>query len=111
MDNGSQAKDGIRHKLVTGIQTSTLPIYGAAGTVNNSGTWIEASAGYTNSIGSGGGVAFNNSGAVQVQSGNLAVNGGGTSSGSFSVAAGSFLQLIGHTLTSASSVTGAGQVD
>src|SRR5205807_7177998 len=57
---------------------------GAAGTVNNSGTWIEASAGYTNSIGSGGGVAFNNSGSVQVQSGYLAVNGGGSSSGAFS---------------------------
>ena len=71
---------------------------GAAGTVNNSGTWIEASAGYTNAI--GGGVAFNNSGAVQVQSGDLAVNGGGTSSGSFSVAAGSFLQLISQTLSS-----------
>src|SRR5205814_3192318 len=49
-------------------------------TGNNSGTWIEASAGITNSIGNNGGVAFNNSGTVQVLSGYLAVNGGSTSS-------------------------------
>ncbi len=82
---------------------------GAAGTFNNSGTLIQASSsGITNGLGDG--VAFNNSGSVQVQSGNLGV-GGGTSSGSFSVAAGSDLELSGQTLSSASSVTGAGQVD
>jgi hypothetical protein len=77
--------------------------FGAAGVVNNSGTWIDASGNtYANSIGTYGGITFNNSGSMQVQSGTLNLDyggNGGTSSGSFSAAPGSSLNLGGAALT------------
>jgi uncharacterized repeat protein (TIGR03803 family) len=84
---------------------------GTAGAVNNSGTWIDAGTGQTNYIGELGTLPFNNSGALEVQSGTLDIVDGGTSSGSFDVAAGTDLLLISQVLTATSRVTGAGQLD
>jgi hypothetical protein len=57
-------------------------------------------------------VAFNDSGAVTVQSGTLQLAGGGTSSGSFAVSGGATLLFAGgtHALASSSSISGAGTV-
>ena len=55
-------------------------------------------------------MAFNNSGSVRVESGTLSLSGGGTSSGSFAVAAGARLVLANEALASTSSVSGAGAV-
>ncbi len=57
-----------------------------------------------------GGIGFNNSGAVEVQSGALRLYGGGTNNGSFVVSAGAVLQLVGgvNQFNPVSSVTGAG---
>ena len=55
-------------------------------------------------------LAFNNSGAVEIQSGTLVLN-GGTHSGSFEVQAGKTLRLAGnHSATGSSSITGAGNL-
>src|SRR5262249_20102918 len=88
--------------------TSFAPGAGAGRTVNNARTFLK-SAGVITGVGSG--VAFNNRGWVQVQSGFLEFQGGGTASGSFSVAAGSTLYFDSfYTLDAASSVTGVGRV-
>lgn len=55
--------------------------------------------------------AFNNSGVVELQAGELLLRGGGFSSGSFHVGVGAELQFRGtHSLDSTSAVTGAGEV-
>lgn len=57
------------------------------------------------------GAVFNNSGAVQVQAGRLALAGGGSASGAFAVSAGAELAFQSdYTLAAASSLSGAGNV-
>ena len=57
------------------------------------------------------GIPFNNTGTVEVQSGTLALSGGGTSPGRFDVASGAILEFAGgHTLQSGSTITGPGLV-
>ena len=81
----------------------------AAHAINNSGTWNVSGGGTNNTINSG--ITFNNSGAVSVTGSSTFVTlGGGTQTGSFSVAGGSDMWLIGSNLNSGSSVTGAGKV-
>jgi hypothetical protein len=73
----------------------------------NSGTFTKSPGTGTTNINT----FFLNTNAVTVSSGTLALNGGGTSSGSFSVAANATLTFGGHTLLSpASGVSGAGSV-
>ncbi len=78
--------------------------------INNSGTWNVSGGGSNNTINTG--IKFNNSGAVSVTGSSTFVTlGGGTQTGSFSVAGGSELWLTGGSnLNSGSSVTGAGKV-
>ncbi len=75
-------------------------------TFNNAGTFRKsAGAGVTDVIN----IVFNNTGAVELQTGQVRVIGGGTSSGSTSLAAGTRLIVDnGYTFTAASSVTGTG---
>jgi hypothetical protein len=58
--------------------------------INNSGTWNISGAGTTSSVNPG--IAFNNTGAVTAASGTFAMNGGGTSTGSFAASAGATLR-------------------
>ncbi|MBS0658470.1 MAG: PEP-CTERM sorting domain-containing protein [Verrucomicrobia bacterium] len=53
-------------------------------------------------------VAFHNAGTVNVQSGTLALLGGGSSTGAFNVSSGATLRLSGATFAAGSSVNGAG---
>ena len=81
-----------------------------ANAINNSGTWNVANATFTSNVL---GIAFNNTGTVNVSSGVLALNGGGTSTGSFVVSSGGTLRFAGgtHNLNAGSSITGAGNVE
>jgi hypothetical protein len=85
---------------------SDKPIFndgGAAGTINNAGTFAKNTTTGTTTVT---GVAFNNTGKVIVSSGTLALDAGGTSSGSFD-ATGAALDFGGGvSLSSAASVTG-----
>src|SRR5207244_856667 len=86
-----------------------LGFLGAA-TFSNAGTFKKSAGAGTTNIGFG---VFNNTGLVQVQSGTLRLDaGGGTHTGSFSVAAGATLEFAGttHSLNAGSAVTGAGTV-
>ncbi len=82
--------------------------------INNSGVWNVSGAGATSSVGSN--IAFNNTGNVNVTSGTLELDGGGTSTGGiFLVSGGAGLNFGGgggtiYTLGGASSVSGAGTV-
>ncbi|WP_148071883.1 beta strand repeat-containing protein [Bythopirellula goksoeyrii] len=81
---------------------------GAPSQINNSGTFTKSSGAGATRIH----IAFNNTGAVNVQSGTLSLSGGGTSSGSFDVSAGSTLQISsGVSFVAGASVTGAGTLD
>jgi len=89
------------------------PIYssGTPGTFNNAGVFTKSSTGGTTTV--NGGVVFNNTGSVQINNGSLALDGGGTSSGTFTVAASSGLSFTGgtHSLTSTTTgISGAGTV-
>ncbi len=85
-----------------------------ADAINNSGVWNVSGAGITSLVGSN--IAFNNTGSVNVTSGTLELDGGGTSTGGiFLVSAGAGLNFGGgggtiYTLSGASSVSGAGTV-
>ena len=79
------------------------------GTFTNTGT-------ITKSAGSGitsifGGAVFNNEGTLSVDVGEWCSDAGGTSSGTFALAAGTTLGLFNHTLTEDSEVTSAGAVE
>ncbi len=96
-----------------GIQTVSFGGSGPRGVFTNSatGTFNKSGAGTTTLIQ----VPFNNAGTVHLASGTLVVGGGGTSSGAFSVDALARLTFgifsgSAHTLTAASSVSGAGNV-
>ncbi|TWU27617.1 beta strand repeat-containing protein [Bythopirellula polymerisocia] len=81
---------------------------GAPSQINNAGTFTKSGGAGTTRFH----IAFNNTGAVNVQSGTLSLSGGGTSSGSFDVSAGSTLQISsGVSFVAGASVTGAGTLD
>jgi fibronectin-binding autotransporter adhesin len=81
---------------------------GAVPTFNNAGLFKKSAGTGATQIG----ILFNNSGTINVLSGGLSLQAGGTSGGSFMVPAGTYLQLGStHALGSSSSVTGAGEVD
>jgi hypothetical protein len=88
--------------------------YGTTPTFNNAGTFRKAAGAGTTYLGEdvNGEVLFNNSGEVDVLTGTLRFLGGGTSSGSFVVAAGATLDFGPgtHNLTAASCISGAGNV-
>ncbi len=78
-----------------------------SGTVNNAGTFIKSTAGGAAALAFASGVAFNNSGTVDVQGGSLSLATSGTHSGSFD-ATGAMLTFTGgtHTFTGGNSLTG-----
>jgi len=82
---------------------------GGSNVFNNMGTFVRTGGGLNCVTGS---IAFNNNSPVQVQSGALAINGGGVSSGAMTVAGGAALQFGGgsYTFGSGSSITGDGDV-
>ncbi len=82
---------------------------GPAASFNNSGTFNKSGAGSTTSLDA----IYNNSGTTNVNSGTLALQRGGTDSGSFVDASGAALTFGGgtHSLSATSSTTGAGAVN
>jgi hypothetical protein len=82
--------------------TATFP----TGTFNNAGTFVRSGPIGTAAIG----LPFNNTGAVQVSTGALALNGGGTSTGTFSLAAGTTVNIGGTYTIGGGSSTGAGAI-
>ncbi len=86
--------------------------YVGASALNNAGTLISLDSGKNENALY---LAVNNTGVVQVQSGYLSLQGGGSETGSFSVAANSMLGFDGYflntTLSAPASVTGAGTVE
>ena len=75
---------------------------GAPSQINNAGTFTKSGGAGTTRFH----IAFNNTGAVNVQSGTLSLSGGGTSSGSFDVSDGSTLQISsGVSFVAGASVT------
>jgi YD repeat-containing protein len=104
------------HNLAGGSFTIAADVpFNASGTApeafNNAGTLIRAG-GTATGAPTFRGVALNNTGSVQVQSGELALAGGGDSTGSFQIAAGATLSFSDgtQTLEAASQVSGAGTV-
>ena len=81
---------------------------GAAGAFNNGGTLLKSAGTGTTEIE----VVFNNTGTVEVQSGTLRLDAGGTSSGSFTAEASAVLAFSSgtHQLEVGSSVSAAGEV-
>ena len=75
--------------------------------INNSGTWNTSGTGTTSTVF---GIAFNNTGTVNVTNGTLALYGGGTSTGSFAISAGATLNfsLGTHLLDNGTTFTGVG---
>jgi len=74
---------------------------------NNLGTFTKSTTSGTTDIG----VVFNSSGTVNVQTGTLSLDGGGTETGSFSLSSGAGLKLTSSTsFSTASSIAGAGSV-
>jgi hypothetical protein len=78
-------------------------IQGAAGVINNAGTFTKNTTTGTTTVT---GVAFNNTGTVTVSSGKLALDGGGTSSGSFHAASAALDFGGGVSLGAAATVSG-----
>ncbi len=76
-------------------------------TFNNAGTFRKSAGAGTTTINYN--IVFNNSGTVDVQSGTLALGGGGTSSSTLNIATGAALSFTGnYRLSAGTSVTGAG---
>ena len=96
-----------------------LSLFNAGGTgskiFDNQGTFIkEAPAlGVVGETIIGNPIAFNNSGSVQIQAGNLSLQGGGSHTGTFDVAAGTSLDFDGgtHAFSGGGLLTGAGNVN
>lgn len=79
------------------------------GRIDNAGTFRKSAGTGTSTVVSG--LSFNNSGMVEIQSGTLALFGGGTHSGSFDVPGGTALILSGtHTANASSAIAGSGQL-
>jgi hypothetical protein len=91
------------------VQNATsIGALGGSPRFDNAGTFRKsANAGTTTMSG----VSFNNSGAVEIQTGTLRLSGGGAHGGSFGVSAGTTFNLAGgaHTGNATSSITGAGE--
>ena len=68
---------------------------GGTNVINNAGTFRKSTTSGTSAIG----VPFNNTGSVQVQTGRLELNNGGTGNGAFTVSATTTLDLGGGTHT------------
>jgi hypothetical protein len=84
--------------------------FNAAHAINNSGTWNVSGAGTTSYVS---GIAFHNTGTVNVTSGTFALHGGGSGAmeGSFAVSSGATLEFANDfTLSAISTVSGAGVV-
>jgi hypothetical protein len=90
------------------IDASINTTQGAVGTFTNQGTLLKSAGTGTPNID----IVFNNSGTVLAESGTLALSGGGTDSGSFTVNAGATLAFSRgtHSLLASASLTGAGTV-
>jgi phage baseplate assembly protein gpV len=92
------------------VSTDTVaaPIFGTGGAFNNAGTFVKQDTSGTASFG----IAFNNSGTVDVQMGTLNLNNGGNSTGAFVAEDGTTLAFNQgtHTLRAASGVSGGGTV-
>lgn len=86
----------------------TTGLGGARPQFNNAGTFSKSAGGSSVSMEA----QFNNTGTVSVTASSVSFQGGGTSSGSFTVGAGSTITFYGisHTFTAASSISGAGSV-
>jgi hypothetical protein len=92
------------------ITADVSAVNAGGGTIGNAGLLRKTTTTGTTTI--GGGVAFINTGDVQVQSGTLDLAGGGSASGTFEVSANATVQFGGgYTLSLASSVTGAGSAN
>jgi len=89
------------------VQTATS--ISGGGRFDNAGTFRKSANAGTTTVS---GVNFNNSGAVEIQTGSLNLGGNGTHSGSFSVSSGATLNLAGgtHAANASSSITGAGKL-
>jgi hypothetical protein len=82
-------------------------IFNGNGTFNNSGTFTKTTGPGTDSVD----IFLNNSGAVRVQNGTLAIAGGGSSSGTFNAAAGAQIQFVnGYVFTNGTRFIGAGSI-
>ena len=85
------------------------------GNLGGSGNAFYNNGTFTRSTRTGGftvSVAFDNAGAINVQTGTLSLEGGGTGSGLFVIGSGAILQFTGnYTLANPSSFSGAGLVD
>ncbi|MGE3311488.1 MAG: beta strand repeat-containing protein [Limisphaerales bacterium] len=94
------------------IQTDADIVYGGGSAstvqVQSGGTARKSSGAGVTQVGSG--VAFNNAGTVQVQSGTLQLAGGGSSSGAFEIASGAAFDYSGgtHVLENGAAFSGAG---
>ena len=98
---------------LTFLVPNILPCTTSGGSFNNSGTFTKSGDTGTTLFttqGSCGPLSFNNTGTVNVNSGTLSLQDGKSTSGSFTVPAGSTLNFSGgtYTLDGSSSVTGAG---
>ncbi|MDZ4401665.1 PEP-CTERM sorting domain-containing protein [Prosthecobacter sp.] len=82
----------------------------SVGTFNNAGTFTKS--GGTGNTTLSGGLTFNNTGAVNVDSGTLLVNSSGSHTGSFAIGAGNTIEFTTGTnhLNTGTSITGAGTV-
>ncbi|MBS0659731.1 MAG: hypothetical protein JSR82_15935 [Verrucomicrobia bacterium] len=78
----------------------------------NLGTFVRDTSSGSFVVGINGGVTFQNSGSVQVQTGTLELRAGGSSTGAFDVAGGATLAVnTDYTFAAGTSITGAGRVD
>lgn len=81
---------------------------------NNAGSFVKQGAGTASFQAGTGTVPFNNAGTVDVQAGTLGIDGGGTQSGDFTVAAGATLRFGGgsaaHSLAATSDISGGGSL-
>jgi uncharacterized repeat protein (TIGR01451 family) len=86
----------------------TADLGGASPQFNNAGTFTKSAGGSSVSMEA----VFNNTGTASVTASSVSFQGGGNSSGSFTVGTGSGITFYGisHTLTAASSISGAGGV-
>ncbi len=84
---------------------------GGTNVFNNVGTFVKQGSGTTQFSTLTTGVAFNNSGLVDIQQGTLRLDAGGTQTGDFSVAQGATLVLSGiHTFEGDSEINGSGEL-
>lgn len=88
----------------------TIPANVGSGRIDNAGTFRKSVSAGTTTFGNN--ISFNNSGVVDIQTGALALAGGGTHSGEFNVPAATEIIFAGgtHTANPSSSITGTGRL-